>query len=112
MKRKITVYDGSAAVTGVLFAMVMPPSLPVWACIIGSFVAVGLAKQLFGGLGFNIFNPALLGRAFLMAAFPAFMTRWNAPLTLDAVTGATPLGLVKFGQNLNIDYRGLFIGNV
>ena len=112
MKRKITISDRSAIVTGILFAMVMPPSLPIWACILGCFVAVGLAKQLFGGLGANIFNPALLGRAFLVAAFPAFMTRWNHPISLDAVTGATPLGLVKFGHSLDINYWDLFVGNV
>ncbi|MBL7157744.1 MAG: RnfABCDGE type electron transport complex subunit D [Candidatus Omnitrophica bacterium] len=112
MKRKITILDGSAVVTGMLLAMIMPPSLPIWTCIVGSLVAIGLAKQLFGGLGANIFNPALLGRAFLMAAFPTYMTRWNMPFTLDAVTGATPLGLVKFTQNLNINYQELFIGRV
>ena len=112
MKRKITIKDGSAAVTGILFALVMPPSLPIWAAIIGCLVAIGMTKQLFGGLGVNIFNPALLGRAFLMAAFPAFMTRWNAPFTLDAVTGATPLGLVKFSRDMNVNYRDLFVGNV
>ncbi|UCD55053.1 MAG: RnfABCDGE type electron transport complex subunit D [Candidatus Omnitrophota bacterium] len=112
MKRKIAISDCSAIVTGILFAMVMPPSLPIWVCILGCFVAIGLAKQLFGGLGFNIFNPALLARAFLAAAFPTFMTRWNHPLSLDAVTGATPLGLVKFSHNLDINYRDLFIGNV
>ncbi|MFH1593451.1 MAG: RnfABCDGE type electron transport complex subunit D [Candidatus Omnitrophota bacterium] len=112
LKRRITVFDMSAILTGVLFAMVMPPSLPVWACIIGCVVAVGLTKQLFGGLGCNIFNPALLGRAFLMAAFPAFMTRWNLPVTLDAVTSATPLGLVKFGHNMDINYGNMIIGNI
>ena len=111
-KRKITVFDWSAALTGILFAMIMPPSLPLWTCVLGCFVAIGLGKQLFGGLGSNIFNPALLGRAFLAAAFPMFMTRWTGPITLDAVTGATPLGLVKFSHNLNINYRDLFIGNV
>ncbi|MCQ9206646.1 MAG: RnfABCDGE type electron transport complex subunit D [Omnitrophica bacterium] len=112
MKKKVTVFDRSAIVTGILLAMVMPPSLPVWACMLGCLIAIGLAKQLFGGLGSNIFNPALLGRAFLMAAFPVFMTRWNMPVTLDAVTGATPLELVKFGHNLDVNYWNLFIGNV
>ena len=112
MKRKVTILDGSAVVTGILLAMIMPPSLPVWTCIVGSLVAIGLAKQLFGGLGVNIFNPALLGRAFLMAAFPTYLTRWSIPFTLDAVTTATPLGLVKFNQNMNIDYKNLFLGNV
>lgn len=112
VKKKVSVSDCSAIVTGLLFAMIMPPSLPIWTCVLGCFVAIGLTKQLFGGLGSNIFNPALLGRAFLMAAFPAFMTRWNAPFTLDAVTGATPLGLVKFSRDMNVNYRDLFVGNV
>ena len=112
MKRKITILDGSAVVTGILLAMIMPPSLPTWTCVVGSLVAIGLAKQLFGGLGVNIFNPALLGRAFLMAAFPTYLTRWSMPFTLDAVTTATPLGLVKFNQNMNMDYKNLFLGNV
>ncbi|MGB2705775.1 MAG: RnfABCDGE type electron transport complex subunit D [Candidatus Omnitrophota bacterium] len=112
MKRKVTIYDCSAIVTGILFAMNMPPSLPVWTCVLGCFVAIGLAKQLFGGLGNNIFNPVFLGRAFLAAAFPTFMTTWNNPVTLDAVTGATPLGMVKFGHDLSVNYGDLFIGNV
>ena len=112
MKRKVTILDYSAVVTGILFAMNMPPSLPAWACVIGCLAAIGLAKQLFGGLGMNIFNPVLLGRAFLAAAFPALMTRWSNPITLDAATGATPLGMVKFGHDLNINYAGLFTGNV
>jgi len=112
MKRKVTVMDASALVTGLLFAMNMPPSLPVWACIIGCFVAIGLAKQLFGGLGANIFNPALLGRAFLMAAFPTLMTSWTKPITLNTVTSATPLGMVKFSHNMNINYWDLSTGNV
>jgi len=112
MKRRITVSDCSAIVTGILFAMNMPPSLPLWACVLGCFVAIGLAKQLFGGLGNNIFNPVFLGRAFLAAAFPTFMTTWNNPVTMDAVTGATPLGMVKFSHNLSVNYGDLFIGNV
>ena len=112
MKKKVTVTDGSAVVTGILFALIMPPSLPIWTCILGSLISIGLAKQLFGGLGVNIFNPALLGRAFLMAAFPTYLTRWNMPITLDAVTSATPLGVVKFAGNSNIDYKNLFFGGV
>jgi len=112
MKRKITVWDSSAIVTGILFAMNMPPSLPIWTCVLGCFVAIGLAKQLFGGLGNNIFNPVFLGRAFLAAAFPTLMTTWNNPVTLDAVTGATPLGMVKFSHDLSVNYKDLFIGNV
>jgi len=109
--KKISVNDGSAVVTGLLLAMVLPPALPVWIAVIGSVVAIGLGKQLFGGLGYNIFNPALLGRAFLMAAFPALLTKWTAPFTLDAVTQATPLGLMKFNQ-INTPYIDLFLGNV
>lgn len=112
MKRRITIFDKSAVVTGILFAMVMPVSLPIWTCVLGCFIAIGIGKQLFGGLGANIFNPALLGRAFLVAAFPTFLTRWSEPITLEAVTGATPLGLVKFSHNLSVNYRELFIGNV
>jgi len=111
-KRKISILDYSAIVTGLLFAMIMPPSLPLWTCVLGCLVAIGLGKQLFGGLGKNIFNPALLGRAFLAAAFPTFLTRWNDPFTLDAVTTATPLGLVKFSHNMDINYLGLFMGNI
>ncbi len=112
MKRKVTISDMSAIVTGILFAMNMPPALPLWACVLGCFIAIGLAKQLFGGLGNNMFNPVFLGRAFLAAAFPTFMTTWNNPITLDATTGATPLGMVKFSHDLSVNYANLFIGNV
>lgn len=110
-KKKITIYDGSAVVTGLLLCMVLPPSLPVWTALFASVVAIGLCKQLFGGLGYNIFNPALLARAFLVAAFPAFLTRWNAPFTLDAITGATPLGAMKF-EYVQAPIMNLFFGNV
>lgn len=112
MKKEITVNDWSAAVTGILFAMVMPPGTPLWMVILGAIIAIGLGKQLFGGLGANIFNPALLARAFLMAAFPVYLTRWNEPFTLDAVTQATPLGLAKFGHSFPGGITGLFIGNI
>ena len=108
--KKIAIKDGSAVVTGLLLAMVLPPALPVWTAVIGSIVAIGLGKQLFGGLGYNIFNPALLGRAFLMAAFPTLLTKWTSPFTLDAVTQATPLGLMKFSQ-IKTPYMDLFLGN-
>lgn len=110
-KKPITVRDGSVVVTGILLALILPPSIPIWAAVLGSLVAVGLGKQLFGGLGFNIFNPALLGRAFLMAAFPTFLTRWTTPFTLEAVTGATPLGLMKF-EHVQVPYGSLLLGNV
>ncbi len=110
-KRPITIKDGSAVLTGLLLTMVLPPASPVWMCMLGSLVAIGLGKQLFGGLGFNIFNPALLSRAFLMAAFPTILTKWIAPFTLDAVTQATPLGLAKF-EHIATPYMDLFLGNV
>jgi electron transport complex protein RnfD len=78
---------------------------------LGSVVAIGLGKQIFGGLGFNIFNPALLARAFLMAAFPALLTKWTHPITLNAVTGATPLGLMKFDKVVT-PYMDMFLGNI
>jgi len=108
-KKPITINNGSAAVTGILLAMVLPPSLPIWVAIVGSIVAIGLGKQLFGGLGYNIFNPALLARAFLMASFPALLTKWVDPMTLDAVTEATPLGMMKF-SHLYTSYMDLFLG--
>ncbi len=110
-KKAITVLDGSAVVTGLLLALVLPPAIPLWQASLGSVIAIGLGKQLFGGIGFNIFNPALLGRAFLMASFPAFLTRWTNPFTLDAVTGATPLGLMKF-EHVQTPYLDLLLGNI
>jgi len=110
-KKSVTVSDGSAIVTGILLALVLPPAAPMWMAVIGSLVAIGLVKQLFGGLGFNIFNPALLARAFLMAAFPAILTSWTEPVTLDAVASATPLGMMKF-EHVAAPYMDLFLGNV
>ena len=110
-KKKITVVDGSAVITGLLLALTLPPSLPLWAAALGTFFAIAMGKQIFGGLGYNIFNPALLGRAFLMAAFPALMTSWTNPFSLDAVTGATPLAQMKFTQSM-VSHQSLFLGNV
>ena len=99
LNRKITINDGSAFLTGLLLGMNLPPSLPFYVPIVGSFFAVTVVKQLFGGLGYNIFNPALLGRAFLLITWPKAMTIWSAPTAkltgLDAVTTATPLGILK-----------------
>ncbi len=101
MKTRVSVADGSAVVTGVLLAFNLPSNLPIWMVIVGSLVAIGIAKMSFGGLGFNIFNPALVGRVFLLISFPVQMTTWPkvAKQTADAVTGATPLGLIKEGLN-------------
>jgi electron transport complex protein RnfD len=107
--------DGSAAITGLLLGLTLPPGLPIWMALLGGVFAIGFGKLIFGGLGQNVFNPALLGRAFLQAAFPEALTTWpdlsgpwhalrgdNFALPLmsanpvDTVTGATPLGLMKF----------------
>ena len=121
--KKIRVGDGSAILTGLLLAMIIPPDLPLWAAALGSVFAIGIGKECFGGLGCNIFNPALLGRAFLSAAFPAFMTVYTKPyavtslaaakaaLGVDAVTTATPLGLMKF-EGAATDTMSVFLGNV
>ena len=102
LKTEVTIGDGSALITGILLAFNLPSNLPIWMIIAGSLVAIGVAKSSFGGLGFNIFNPALVGRVFLLISFPVQMTTWPTTvennLTIsDAVTGATPLGIVKEG---------------
>jgi electron transport complex protein RnfD len=99
---KSTINDGSAIVTGLLLAFNVPSNLPVPIILIGSLVAIGIAKMTFGGLGNNPFNPALAGRVFLLISFPVQMTSWPVPSGfktgyLDAVTGATPLGVIKEG---------------
>lgn len=88
-KQPVRIADGSALITGVLLGLIVPPSLPSWMVILGSAVAISIGKQVFGGLGQNPFNPALVGRAFLVASFAVAMTSWTAPF--DAVTAATPL---------------------
>ncbi len=114
MRKKATPFDGSAVITGILLAMNVPPDAPLWMVGIGSAFAIIIAKQLFGGLGFNIFNPALAGRAFLLASWPVYMaTAWHRftdtnilsrgiqncsnipPGAFDAITGATPLAVLK-----------------
>ncbi|MCR9013333.1 RnfABCDGE type electron transport complex subunit D [Gabonibacter chumensis] len=98
LKQQPTIWDGSAIITGVLLAFNLPSSLPVWIVIIGALVAIGVGKMSFGGLGNNIFNPALVGRVFLLISFPVQMTTWPIPhgfSTTDALTGATPLAIAK-----------------
>jgi Na+-translocating ferredoxin:NAD+ oxidoreductase subunit D len=102
LKGPTTITDGSAIVTGLLLAFNVPSNLPVFIIIIGSLVAIGVAKMTFGGLGNNPFNPALVGRVFLLISFPVQMTSWPVPSGFqtgytDAVTGATPLGILKEG---------------
>ncbi|MFO7828009.1 MAG: RnfABCDGE type electron transport complex subunit D [Bacteroidales bacterium] len=102
LKQEPTISDGSAIITGLLLAFNVPTNLPVWIIIIGSLVAIGIGKMSFGGLGNNPFNPALVGRVFLLISFPVQMTSWPVPSGFktgytDAVTGATPLGIMKEG---------------
>ena len=95
-KQEATCFDGSAIITGILLALNVPVSLPYWMCILGSFVAIVITKGLFGGLGYNPFNPALVARVFLLISFPSFMTRWTPPFAaVDTVSTASPLGLLK-----------------
>ena len=129
LKRQPTIWDGSALITGVLLAFNVPSNLPVWIIIIGALVAIGISKMSFGGLGCNIFNPALVGRVFLLISFPVQMTTW--PLAegfhgsyVDAATGATPLSLlkaaVKSGESVNtylmdegfVGYGNMLLGNM
>ena len=116
-----TVGDGSAVVTGMLLAFNLPAGIPLWQVVVGAIVAVGIAKMAFGGLGNNPFNPALVGRAFMLISFPVDMTTWPVPRgssffhwDLDAVTAATPLGLLKEGAALDQlpSHLDLFLGTV
>ncbi|MBN2057842.1 MAG: RnfABCDGE type electron transport complex subunit D [Candidatus Saganbacteria bacterium] len=114
MKVEPTISDGSAALTGLLLALTLSPVMPWWQAALGAVFAIAVGKMLFGGLGYNIFNPALVGRAFLAAAFPVQMTTWAAPMFwrgVEAVSSATPLALMKFQQQTTV-YSKLFFGNV
>jgi len=112
-----SLWDGSAVITALLLAMVLPPSISLDSAAIGAVVAIGLGKQVFGGLGYNIFNPALVGRAFLQTAFPVAMTTWvpTATLNVNTATFATPLGALKFQdavvQGTITPLKDLFWGN-
>jgi electron transport complex protein RnfD len=111
-----TIWDGSVWITGILYGLTLPPHLPLWMTAVGGFIGVGMAKSLFGGLGYNAFNPALVGRAFLQAAFPTALTSWTPSLfegrwqgvpastlalpftapNYEGITSATPLSIAKF----------------
>lgn len=97
-RQPVRLQDGSVSITALILAFSLPPQLPVYASTIGTVVAVALGKMAYGGLGYNLFNPAMVGRAFLMVCFPAVMTTWHAPQTVDAVAGATSLAAAKFSQ--------------
>jgi electron transport complex protein RnfD len=121
-RKELTVTDGSAAVTGMLFAYTLPPTTPLWVVVIGAFLAIFVVKQLFGGLGYNIFNPALAARAILLSSWPVALTTWAKPvesfLAVDTVTTATPLGIIKEASRTGgvaesaHGYLDLFLGTV
>lgn len=116
-KQQPSITDGSAALTGLLLALNLPSNLPIWIIIIGALAAIGIGKMSFGGLGNNIFNPALVGRVFLLISFPAQMTTWplpgNLPMTyIDGQTGATVLSLMKEGSAQLPSYTDMLLGNM
>lgn len=115
MQRQSFHMDGSAIITGILFVLVMPPRTPLWIVVVGTVFCIAIAKEAFGGLGHNIFNPALAGRAFITVSFAGALTRWIAPvhsLLADGMTTATPLG-EGFTTTLSKGalYKALFLGN-
>ena len=102
LKQAPSIHDGSAVITGILLALNVPSNLPLWMIVIGAIVSIGVAKMTYGGLGKNPFNPALVGRVFLLISFPVDMTSWPLPnvnrmVLTDAITGPTSLGIVKEG---------------
>ncbi len=107
LKKSLSVKDFSFLVTGVLYALALPPNIPSYPCVLGGFFSIIIGKMIFGGLGQNIFNPALAGRAFLMASFPVYMTTWIKPF--DGVSCATPLNLWKF-SGIITSLKDLFFG--
>jgi len=111
LKKKISIFNGSACLTGILLAYNLPANVPFWIPIVGVFFSIIIGKQVFGGLGQNIFNPALVGRVFLMASWPKYMTSFVKPFNVDGVTSATPLMLLKEGLSADkIPYLDLFLG--
>lgn len=113
MKKTVTISDLSAVVTGLLLAMNLPASAPIWVPIVGAAFAIIFAKQLFGGLGQNFINPALAGRAFLLASYPTEMTTWTAPVGFsgaDAVAVATPLATLKTGAMPDASLTDVILG--
>jgi electron transport complex protein RnfD len=111
-RRPFTLNDGSAALTGMLLVMVLPPKFPLYGVAIGAVVSIVIGKQIFGGLGYNIFNPALIGRAFLAAAYPVWITTWVDPrIGVGTGTGATPLAQMKFDAIMT-PVADLFLGRI
>lgn len=129
MRRPVTIFDGSAMITGILLAFNLPSILPWWMAVMGSVMAIGIGKMSFGGLGCNIWNPALVGRVFLLISFPAAMTTWPTGVGagarmmvttgasthyIDASSGATMLAMMKANgsDSLEPDYIGMMVGNM
>ena len=116
MKKENSIWDFSAVVTGILLALNLPPTLPLWIAAVGGFVAVVIVKQFFGGIGQNFMNPALTARVFLLIAYTQSMTKWVIPGQVDGVSSATPLQLVKKGaeavEGTVPGYWELFVGYV
>ena len=121
LKGGCTICDWSAVITGVLLALNLPATTPWWVVLIGAVVAIGVAKMTFGGLGQNLFNPAIVGRVFLLISFPTYMTDWTKPAGFignaiaDGYTGATPLGIAKEGGVAAIeglDYMDMLFFNI
>jgi len=114
LRKKRFIMDGSAIVTGLLLALTLPPRIPLWMVVVGAFFSIAIVKEAFGGLGYNIFNPALAGRAFLSVCFPKEMTSWIIPphFNYDAITGATPLSdsFTYHADKFSL-YKDLFFGN-
>ena len=113
IKGPLTINDGSAALTGLLLAFNVPANLPIWMVIVGAVVAIGIGKMAFGGLGKNPFNPALVGRVFMLVSFPTAMTTWpkatpifDSGFFADAVTGPTPLGILKESGRQTLEQVG------
>ncbi len=117
--RAVPLYDGSAVVTGLLLALTLPPGVPLWMPLTGGAFGIIVGKSLFGGLGLNVFNPALVGRVFLVASFPVSMTSWRWPVSsgewmtsgFDALSTATPLDLMRL-QGVATPLGDLFVGRV
>jgi len=111
-KKKLTIFDGSALLTGLLMASTIPPTTPWWVAALGASFAIAVVKQAFGGLGMNIFNPALIGRAFIVASYPVILTTWVSPL--NGISTATPLGLLgesgKQAALQSVSYLDSFLG--
>ncbi|MDD5017385.1 MAG: RnfABCDGE type electron transport complex subunit D, partial [Eubacteriales bacterium] len=115
MRKKVTALDGSAALTGLLLALNLPPSVPLWIPFLGAAFAIAIVKQCFGGLGHNFVNPALAARAFLVVSWPTAMTTWTSPIsasaTVAALSSATPLTALKMGGALG-SYLDMATGNI